>query len=187
MVTRLSIAFATLMALAPATVTPTSAITLQSQRRHISVAVTSPAGWKGPAYRAWPRYDTFSFSRGHEPAACNLQVRFDPATNEPGDRHSTGDAVIHWNSTPLDAIREQYKREFQHPRIERLTTITVAGEAVRIHAVYNADGDFYVGELLRAGTVINVELRCPSRHELQSCRQTFLTFMRSLRFSTRAI
>jgi hypothetical protein len=164
--------------------TGTTAITLHSKRRNISVSVTPPSGWRGPGYGVWPSYDSFSWSHGEDPAACYLSIRFDPYTEEPGDRHSADDIAIHWNTTPLAKIREQLKREWQNPQVERLTTLTVAGEPVRIHGVYNADGDAYFAEIVRAGTVIFIELRSPSRRELERHRQMFLSFVRSVHTST---
>jgi hypothetical protein len=182
MATRASIVLAIALVGSACLATAGADVTLQSQRRAITVSVTPPAGWAGPAYQAWPSYDSFSFSRGNEPDVCYLQVRFDPYTDEPGDRHSAQDIVIHWNSTPLDKIREQYKREFQNPRVERLSTIKVAGESVRVYAVYNADGDYCTAEILRAGTVVLFELRCP-RGKLPPHRSAFFSFLRSLRFT----
>jgi hypothetical protein len=156
-------------------------VTLRSQRRNISVSVEPPAGWRGPAYAAWPSYDSFSFSHGEEPKACYLLIRFDPYSDEVGDRHSAEDIAIHWNSTPLAKIREQYRREFQNPQIEFIATVTLAGKPARVHAVYNADGNFYVAETLRDGTVISFELRSQSRRALERHRQGFLSFVRSLR------
>jgi hypothetical protein len=183
MAIRPSIAFATLAAMFGAGVAASgsSATTLRSQRRNIIVSVTAPAGFQGPAYKAWPSYDEFSFAHGEEPKACYLQVRFDPYTDEPGDRHSAEDIVVHWNSTPLDKIREQYKREFQNPQVERIATVKVAGEPVRVYAVYNADGYFYAAEISRADTVISFELRSPSRRELERHKASFLSFVRSIR------
>ena len=183
MPTRASIVFATLAAvLGVCLVAPESrAITLRSQRRNLSVSVTPPVGWGGPAYQAWASYDSFSFSHGEEPAACYLQVRFDTYRDAPGDRHSAEDIAVHWNSTPLVRIREQYKREFQSPQVERIATISAAGQAVRVHAVYNADGHFFAAEILRAGTVVSFELRSPSRRELERHRKSFLSFVRSIR------
>lgn len=183
MATRASIALA--VALTACLYSTASAdTTLRSQRRNISVSVVPPSGWHGPGYAAWPSYDSFSFSHGDDPAACYLSIRFDPYRDEPGDRHSAEDIVIHWNSTPLAKIREQLKRDFQRPQVERLATLTVAGEPVRIHGVYNADGHAYFAEIVRAGTVIFIELRSPSRRELQRHQQMFLSFVRSLRIST---
>lgn len=183
MVTRVSIVFAALAALVGACLAApeNSAITLRSQRRNLSVSVTPPVGWGGPAYQAWPSYDSFSFSHGEEPAACYLQVRFDAHRDEPGDRHSAEDIVIHWNSTPLAKIREQYKREFQNPQVERIATLSAVGQPVRVHAVYNADGHFYAAEMRRHGTVVSFELRSPSRRELQRHEASFLAFVRSVR------
>ena len=118
----------------------------------MSVRVTAPAGWVGPAYDA--RHDFFGWSHGDDPAACYLMIRFGPYTEEPGDRHSVDDIVIHWNSTPLAKIREQYDREWQNPHVDRIATLRVAGQAVRVHAVYNADGHFYIAQILRGDTVI---------------------------------
>jgi hypothetical protein len=157
------------------------AITLRSQRRNLSVSVTPPGGFGGPAYHASRRFDFFSFGHGKEPAACYLKVRFDAYTNEPGDRHSPEDVAIHWNSTPLAKIREQYKREFQNPSVEDLATVMVAGAPARVHAVYNADGHFYAAEIRRSSNVISFELRSPSRRELERHRQSFLSFVHSLR------
>lgn len=185
MVARLNIVFATLVAATGTCLAASErgATTLRSQRRHVSVVVTTPAGWYGPAYQAWPSCDSFSFSHGAEPAACYLQVRFDPYTDKPGDRHSAEDIVIHWNSTPLADIRAQLRREFQNPQVERIGTLRLAGEPVRVYAAYNADGNWYAAEIMRAGTVISFELRCPSRGELQRHRSAFLSFLRSLRIT----
>ncbi len=163
MVTRASIVIATLAAVVGVCVSAqaSSAIMLRSQRRNVSVSVTPPTGFSGPAYRAWPSYDLFSFGHREEPAACYLQVRFDGYTNEPGDRHSPEDIAIHWNSTPLAKIREQYKREFQNPRVDYLATVMVGGGPARVHAVYNADGHFYAAEILRAGTVTFIRAALP--------------------------
>ena len=162
---------------------PADALTLRSQRHNASVSVTPVAGFGGPAYQAWPSYDLFSFGHGEEPTACYLQVRFDAYTDEPGDRHSSDDIVVHWNSTPLAKIREQYKREFQSPQVDRIATLSVADQPVRVHAVYNADGHFYAAHILRGDTVISLELRSPSRRELQRHKTQFLAFVRSLRTS----
>ena len=183
MVTRASIVFA-ISALVSGTAIAapeTSAMTLRSQRRNVALLVKRPAGFTGGTYRAWPSYDLFSFGHGNESRACYLQVRFDAYRDGPGDRHSAEDIAIHWNTTPLAKIREQYKREFQNPQVERIATISAAGQPVRIHAVYNADGYFYAAEIFRAGTVISFELRSPSRQELERHRQSFLSFVRSIR------
>ena len=182
MVTRASIVFATLTVVVCTVVgAPQSqALTLRSQRHNVSVSITPMGGFDGPAYQAWPSYDLFSFSHGEEPAACYLQVRFDRYNDEVGDRHSAEDIAIHWNTTPLAKIREQYRREFQRPHVERIATLKVAGQSVRVHAAYDADGHFYAAELLRGDTVISLELRSPSRRELQRHRTEFLSFVRSL-------
>jgi hypothetical protein len=182
MATRPSIVFATLVAMVGACVAASgsSATTLRSQRRSVSISVTAPAGFSGPAYKAWPSYDEFSFAHGKEPHACYLQVRFDPYTNKPGDRHSAEDIVVHWNSTPLAKIQEQYKREFQNPQVEHIATLTLSGNPVRVHVVYNADGYFYAAEIRRADTVISFELRSTSRRELERHKASFLSFLRSL-------
>ena len=179
MVTRASIVFAALMACVAAS--PAAALTLESQRHKASVSVRPISGFSGPAYRAWPSYDLFSFGHGEEEMASYLQVRFDRYTDEVGDRHSAEDIAIHWNTTPLSKIREQYAREFQKPRVERIATLSVAGQSVRVHAVYDADGHFYAAEILRGDTVISLELRSPSRRELQRHKAEFLSFVRSLR------
>jgi hypothetical protein len=182
MVTRVSIALAIIAAAVTECVSATgaTAITLHSKRRNISVSVTAPPGWRGPGYGAWPSYDSFSWSHGEEPKACYLQVRFDPYTDEHGDRHSTEDIVVHWNSTPLAKIREQYRREFQNPQVDFIETITLARKPARVHAVYNADGNFYAAEIFHEGTVISFELRSPSRRELQRHKAGFLSFLRSV-------
>lgn len=141
-----------------------------------------PANWRGPAHDTRPSYDSFSWSQGEEPSACYLSIRFDPYTDEPSERHSADDIVIRWNSTPLAKIREQLKREFQSPQVERIATLTVEGQPIRVHAVYNADGHFYAAEILRGDIVISLELRSPSRRELQRHKTDFLSFVRALRF-----
>ena len=183
MVTRAKIVFAISMAVVCAVVAapPAQALTLRSQRHNVSVSITPIGRFDGPAYQAWPSYDLFSFSHGEEPAACYLQVRFDRYSDDVGDRHSAEDIAIHWNTTPLRKIREQYAREFQKPQVERIATLSVAGQSVRVHAVYDADGHFYAAEILRGDTVISLELRSPSRRELQRHKTEFLSFVRSLR------
>ncbi|MEP6956034.1 MAG: hypothetical protein ABI883_04360 [Chthoniobacterales bacterium] len=157
-----------------------TAISLRSQRRNVSVSVRTPAGFSGPVYRVSPSYDLFSFGHGREPTICYLQVRFDRERDEPSDRHSPEDIAIHWNRTPLVEIRQQYKREFQNPRVDYLITAKVAGKPARVHAVYDADGYFFAAEILRAGTVISFELRSPNRRELERHKASFLSFLRSL-------
>ena len=183
MVTRASIVSAAWAAVAAVCVAApeTSVLTLRSQRHKVSVSVAPIDGFGGPTYQAWPSYDVFSFGHGKEPAACYLQMRFNRYTDEPRDRHSAEDIAIHWNTTPLEKIREQYKREFQRPNVERITMLRVAGQAVRVHAVYDADGHFYAAEILRGDTVVSVELRSPTRRELQRHKASFLSFVQSLR------
>jgi hypothetical protein len=182
MAIRPSIVFATLAAMVCAcfAVSESSVTTLRSKRRSASISVTAPTGFNGPAYNAWPSYDEFSFAQGTEPEACYLQVRFDPYTDEPGDRHSAEDLVVHWNRTPLAKIQEPYKRGFQNPQVERIATVRLAGETVRVYAVYNTDGYFYAAETRRADTVISFELRSPSRRELERHKASFLSLLRSL-------
>ena len=156
-------------------------VTLHSKRRNVSISATPPSGWGGPGYGAWPSHDSFSWSHGKESAACYLSVRFDSYRDEPDDPHSADDIAIHWNSTPLAKIREQYKRDFQNPQIERIATVSVAGKLIRVHAVYDADGHFYAAEVRRGDTVISFELRSASRRELQRHKESFLTFVRSVR------
>ena len=179
MATRVSLVFAVVAGCLAAC--PADAVTLSSQRHDVSVSVRPISGFSGPAYRAWPRYDLFSFGHGEEPSTCYLQVRFDRYTDEPDDRHSAEDIVIHWNTTPLAEIREQYKREFQKPQVEHIATLSVAGQSVRVHAVYDADGHFYAAHILHGDTVISLELRSPSRRELRRHKTEFLSFVRSLR------
>jgi len=183
MVTRASIVLATLALVSGTAIAApeTSTITLRSQRRNVTVSVKPPAGFTGGTYKAWPSYDLFSFGHGNESTACYLQVRFDAYTNDPADRHSAEDIVVHWNSTPLPKIREQYRREFQNPQVDFIETVTLAGKPARVHAVYNADGNFYAAEIFHEGTVISFLLRSPSRRELGRHRQSFLSFVRSLR------
>ena len=87
-----------------------------------------------------------------DPAASYLSIRFDPYTDEPGDRHSTDDIVIHYNTTtPPAKIREQLKRDFVHPELERIATLRVAGQSVRVYGIYIPGGDHsYVAEVVRA-------------------------------------
>jgi hypothetical protein len=179
MATRPSIALVVAL-LASLSVTARADVALRSQRRNISIRVTPPSGWVGPGYDARPSYDSFGWSHGKDPAASYLQIRFDPYTDEPGDRHSAADIAVHWNTTPLSKIREQYKREFQNPQVDHIATVTLAGRPARVHAVYNADGNFYAAEMLREGTVISFELRSPSRQELQRHKAGFLSFLRSV-------
>jgi hypothetical protein len=149
------------------------------------VRVSPPDAWRGPGYGAWPSYDSYSWSHGEDPAACYLSIRFDPYTDEPGDRHSANDIVIHYNTSPLAKIREQLRRESPDAQVERIATLTVAGQPVRIHGIYIAGGDCsYVAEVFRAGTVIFIELLSPTRRELQRHHNMFLSFVRSLRLVT---
>jgi hypothetical protein len=179
MATRPSIALAVAL-LALLNGTARADVALHSQRRNISIRVTPPSGWVGPGYDARPSYDSFGWSHGKDPAACYLQVRFDPYTDEPGDRHSAEDIAVHWNTTPLAKIREQYKREFQKSHVDFIAIVTLAGKPARVHAVYSADGNFYAAEILDEGTVISFELRSPSRHELERHKAGFLSFLRSV-------
>ena len=183
MVVRAGIVFLALVLISGACVAApqNGARTLRSQRRSLSVSLTAPPRWGTPTYQAAPTYDYFSFSHGEEPAACYLQVRFDPYREEPGDRHSVDDIAIHWNTTPFAKIREQYQREFQRPRVEHIATLRVGGQPVRFHAVHNADGHFYAADIRRGDTVISLELRSPSRRELQRHKPEFLSVVRSLR------
>ncbi len=160
-------------------------VTLHSERRNLSVRVAPPPGWTGPGHDARPSYDSFGWSHGEDPAASYLSIRFDPYTDEPGDRHSTDDIVIHYNTTPPAKIREQLKRDFVHPELERIATLRVAGQSVRVYGIYIPGGDHsYVAEVVRGGTVIFMELLSPTRRELERHRDMFLSFVRSLHVVT---
>lgn len=165
---------------------PTHAeVTLRSQRRNVSVRVTPPSGWTGPGHDVRPSYDSFGWSHGEDPTACYLSIRFDAYTEDPGDRHSTDDIVIHYNRTPPAKILEQLKRDFVHPQLERVATLKLAGQSVRVYGKYIPDGDHsYVAEVVRDGTVIFMELLAPTRRELERHREMFLSFVRSLHVGT---
>ena len=137
MVTRIVSVILFLVAVA-GTANAAPSITLQSQRRNVVVSVKPPSGWQGPKHHVWPSYDTFTFTDHHKPVSCEMEVRFDSYTDEPGDRHSPEDIVIHWNSTPIENMRAQLQREYSRPRVQRIATISAAGERVRVYAVYDA-------------------------------------------------
>jgi hypothetical protein len=181
MALRPSIAFVTLAVVVGAAVAASGSMTtLRSQGRSVSISVTAPVGFSGPAHKTWPSYDEFSFAHGEDPRACYLQIRFAPYTDEPGDRHSANDIAIHWNTTPLPEIRAQLAREFQNPRVERIATVRVGEETVRVYAVYNVDGQYYAADIRRGGTVISFSLRSESRRELERHKAGFLSFLRSV-------
>ncbi|MEY2507815.1 MAG: hypothetical protein QOH01_2144 [Verrucomicrobiota bacterium] len=184
MATRVSIIFA-FVALTSLCAAARADVALRSQRRNVLVRVTPPSGWAGPGHDVRPSYDSFGWSHGQDPTASYLSIRFDPYTDEPGDRHSADDIVIHYNSTPPAKIREQLKREFAHPELERIATLRVAGQSVRVYGIYIPGGDHsYVAEVVRAGTVIFIELLSPTRRKLERHRDMFLSFVRSLHVDT---
>jgi len=184
MATRVSIVFA-LVALTSLCAAARADLTLRSQRRNVSVHVSSPSGWAGPSHDVRPSYDFFGWSHGEDPTASYLSIRFDPYTDEPGDRHSADDIVVHYNSTPPAKILEQLSREFQHPELERIATLTVAGQSVCGYGISVPGGDHsYVAEVVRDGTVVFMEVLSPTRRQLQRHREMFLSFVRSLRLDT---
>ena len=154
--------------------------TVHSKARNMSVRLPTPKGWIGaPTHNE--RFDSFGWSHGDFPTACYLSIQFDPYTEQPSDPDSADDIVIRWNSTPLPKIREQYQREFKSPEVDRVATLRITGQAVRVHAVYNADGHFYAAQLVHGDTVISLELRSSSRRELHRHKTEFLALLRSLR------
>jgi hypothetical protein len=160
------------------------AVRLHSQRRDITVSVTPPRSWHGPTHQVWPSYDTYTFSDRHKPTACMLEVRFDPYSDEPGDRHSSEDIVIHWNSTSIDAIRAQLRRDYSHPRVQRIAIISAGDERVRVYAVYHApDYNYYAADIRRGDTVIVLALYSERDRDLPRHRAEFLSFVRSLRIT----
>lgn len=155
--------------------------TVHSKARNMSVRIPTPTGWIGaPTHNV--RHDSFGWSHGDFPAACYLSIQFDPYTEQRSDPNSD-DIVIRWNSTPLPKIREQYEREFKSPQVDRVATLKVTGQAVRVHAVYDADGHFYAAQLVHGDTVISLELRSSSRRELHRHKTEFLALVRSLRIT----
>ena len=90
MAMRASIIFA-LVALTSLCAPARADVELRSQRRNVSVRVSPPSGWVGPGHDVRPSYDSFGWSHGEDPAASYLSIRFDPYTDEPGDRHSADD------------------------------------------------------------------------------------------------
>ena len=100
-----------------------------------------------------PRPLTFSFASTRSPTSRAIVTLAD-------------DIVIHYNSTPPAKILEQLKREFVHPELERIATLAVAGQSVRVYGIYIPGGDHsYVAEVVRGGTVIFMELLSPTRRE----------------------
>ena len=92
--------------------------------------------------------------------------------------------MIHWNSTPIKNIRAQLQREFAHPRVERIATVTAAGEPVRVYAVYHApDYDYFAADIFRGDTVISLALYSERDRDLERHRAEFLSFVRSLRIT----
>lgn len=183
MVTRSSSVILFLVATA-ATANAAAAVTLHSQRCSITVSVTPPIGWRGPRHQVWPSYDTFTSSDPHKPTPCSLEIRFDPYSDEPGDRHSSENIAIHWNTTPIDAIRAQLRREYTHPRVQRVATVSAAGERIRVYAVYHApDYDYYAADVRRGNTVISLALYSERDRDLERHRAEFLSFVRSLRIT----
>jgi hypothetical protein len=161
-----------------------AAVTLHSQRRNITVSVMPPAGWRGPSHQVWPSYDAFTFSDHHKPTPCSLEVRFDPYSDEPGDRHSPEDIAIHWSTTPIDAIRAQLRRDYTQPRVQRVATVSAAAGRIRVYAVYHApDYDYYAADVPRGDTVISLALYSEHDRDLDRHRAEFLSFVRSLRIT----
>jgi hypothetical protein len=184
MVTRVGVIFA-FVALTSLCAASRADVVLRSQRRNVSVRVSAPAGWIGPGHDVRPSYDSFGWSHGEDPTASYLSIRFDPYSDEPVDRHSDDDIVGHYNRTPPAKILEQLRRDFEHPELERIATLPVAGQSVRVYGIYVPGGDHsYVAEVVRGGTVIFIELLSPTRQELRHHRGTFLSFVRSLRVDT---
>jgi hypothetical protein len=183
MVTRASSVILFLVATAAAA-NAAAPVTLQSQRRSITVSVTPPTGWRGPTHQVWPSYDTFTFSDHHKPTPCTLEVRFDPYSDEPGDRHSSEDIAIHWNTTSVEAIRAQLRREYSHPRVQHVATVSAAGKRIRVYVVYHApDYDYFAADLRRGDTVIALALYSERDGDLERHRAEFLSFVRSLRIT----
>lgn len=182
MATRVSIAFVVVTAAALVSPAQSRTITLRSERRDMSVAVTTPPGWALLAYRAWPSYDTFTFRDDHRPTACMLEVRFDQYSDQVGDRHSPEDIAIHWNSTPIEAIRAQLRRDYSHPRVQHIATVSAAGDRIRVYAVYHApDYDYYAADIRRGDTVVALTLYSERDRDFDRHRAEFLWFVRSLR------
>ena len=92
--------------------------------------------------------------------------------------------MIHWNSTPIEAIRAQLRREYSRPRVQLIATIFAADERVRVYAVYHApDYNYYAADIRRGDTVIALALYSERDQDLERHRAEFLSFVRSLRIT----
>ena len=139
------------------------------------VSATAPLGWVGPGHANRPSYDTWSFSRGEDPAACYLEVRLDPARNS---------SIRFGAASPADVVA-YFKESLVHPEVEKIATISLDGSSVFVYAVHNAGGDErYITDVRRDETIINFSLLAPNRTQLEQFRPVFLDFLQSVKFDS---
>jgi hypothetical protein len=87
---------------------------LSSKKTHIAILVDRPTGWAGPAYKEWPSYETWSFSKGADPSISYLQVRIEKA-----DHHE-----LDWNAATKEQIKNTFD-DFVNPEIDLVATVAI--------------------------------------------------------------
>ena len=167
-------AFSISLLAACSTLSRSSRVELPSQRTPFYVTVSAPAGWEGPGYGSWSSYDSWSFSRGQDPDASYLAVRFDPV--RPGQFQSGA-------ATPEEVVA-YFKDTFTNPQAERIATATIDGSPVAVFAIHNVAGEQYATSIRRGDTQISISLDAPDRATLDRHRRTFLAFLNSFRLAS---
>jgi hypothetical protein len=156
-----SIAFATMVDAEPAL--------LVSQKKHLSIAVEVPTGWKGPGYSGGTRlYETWSFAKGTD---SNIEVRVDPVRN----------SKLDWNTATKAQIKKTFD-DFSHPEVEMITQIMIDQTPAVVWAAHNVDGELLVAKVRRDGCDLNFSLRTSSPGELRRYQKSFLDLVKSVRF-----
>jgi len=143
---------------------------LVSRKQHLSIALDVPARWSGPAYKAWPSYETWSFSKGTDPNISYLEIRVDCVRR----------SKLDWNTAGPEQIKKTFD-DFANPDVEAVAKIMIDGKPIVVWAAHNVDGELLIAKLRHGSCDLNFELRTNSRAELRTQRATFLNALKSVR------
>lgn len=151
-------------------VSQAGSLSLRFPKQDKTIDLKISAGWKGPAYTAWPSYETWSFAKKAAQTESYLQIRIDPL--KPGE--------LDWNLATNADITGTFD-DFSNPEIERIAEVAIDNTRALVWAAYNVDGQLLMAKVRRGKLKISFELRAERRGELRRLEKEFLNVLKSVR------
>lgn len=163
-----------LLALAGCAATPPSTRIVVVARTGLPLSFIAPRDWSGPSRQSPPAYDAWSFGRD----SCHIALRVDRASP---DSVSKQHRWLNANDAEVTAsLREQW----EHPRSETITYISIDGQTVRFRAAHDVAGEQVWGNALFGGSELTLQLDTETPEQVSQYTPVFLEFVRSIHIET---